>query len=472
MYKELFNNSEYKLTQEAIANQMKDKKFTNALNNEINEIYTYLIGKPNLKPDNYRNDKPMDKHLSSLEELITNRFNIPYKIIGSDSFLYTIPFHNYVESDIIDGTTDTIKLISKLNRKHCKDGTCRILDKDTLRSEADLTNSAIASTLREHMSVVTEMLDNGDIIVNHKDAKIEGMRKILDKKGIFSLIACNFHKFINDAISPTELAGAIIHEVGHQFNMIASANKHVKRLHTISQSLTDDSESNESKVKLISPLKGDNNATIEDHVMALTKEVSQLQIDVANESSFYANEIYADQFATRFGYGADVVFSIKKYRRDERMEYPILTIMISSILIMVIATLVVIMPLIVILWPNLVVAFFTSVGSLLIPNIQDIGDVHEQSFARARRVKLDLIRQLRTSKKLHITEITEILDTILSIEPYISSLKVDKTAVQLFSTLLRGNSTRIGYHEVYQRLEQITENDIHIMSQKLKILGS
>ena len=462
------------ITNETIAIQ-DDPVFTGKLESIIEKLLMIFMSDSSIKSKDYRRNDRVNKELGKLEKLLTDRFGIPYRIIGTDNLAYTIPLTGSLDS-IIDfkrmNLYETFKTIKELQCKtKNKDGECDVstMDMTNIIDEPTLQKNELIlmTTLKNGMDVFSNLFINTGVKVDLNKAYISGLTKVAKKHKLSAILALDFRSFIRYNFNVADIAGVILHEVGHNFMDIAYANMFSKTSFPVIQSLVNDSTlyTDDAKVTVSYKKLTGNIATPEEaRKMLAIKIAEDAMPNKSNLVSFYNSEITADQFAARFGYGKNVVMTLNNIEiTHDRLKYPGLSVLAGFILVLF--ALIVAIVSVFLTFYILLYAF----KLIFTPPIKDTSDPHEKSFARIHQMKLELIRQIRTGNYKGIP--LDVIEDISELDRWLDGNGVDKRTYQLFTTVVfRGQGKEIGYHELYERLESLSENDLHHMVAKLKTI--
>lgn len=459
----------------------EDSKFTAELEGKVEEILQYISMTVTYKDSNFRRVNKLDKLAVELEEIIYNRLGVPIHLIGGEGIAYSIPFVG-VNSSIIDNYRKEIVLyIEKLRAFRCgKTGKCNYKNIETtkIRDEKELfeNNEKIIDYLGDGTTIMNEIYGTKGITLDSKRIKITGLERLKNNKKAF-IIFMGFKTLLTLGKTTREIVAILLHEIGHIFNDLIYADIYTRTALPAINSFMGEKIPEKKVIKAYKTLTG-KEATLKEALEKLPIELLRdVELAHGSVSSFYNSEIMADTFAAKFGYGKDVVDALNHIViKQERLQYPLLTLLVKLTILLFLITLFLVLVsvagvLIVLIYPELILRiiymlFFTDLAD----NIQNIDDPHEQSYSRTRRMKLELIRQLRNK------EITKdrraLIKMIIELDETLESIGIDKQTFQILTTVLKGHGQEIGYHELYQRIEQISENDLHLLSFKLEEVKS
>jgi len=459
------------LTRENIAVQV-DGEFTANLDNLVSNLTDNfkLVGVPN--GVGATRFKELNDGMTELSELLTERFGLPIHLLHSNALAYVFP---------ITGTFGTIMDINRDEitsyiKEHiglsCKSGDCKTKDISKYRDDNFLTNDTIIIKLHNEMKLMNSLFNKGKIEVSRKDAKIYGFMDEAKKLKMKVPIGINIGALIDLGATDRQIAAIILHEVGHQFSYIDYAANLTKTAVSPLQSLTDNKSSKVKKRKIIIEEFGDLVDNDENKLHELPVKIFNSLIPNKNNSTaFFNSEITADQFASRFGYGEEVVMALNNFHFSSERESPIIDILLALLAIAMLIAIIIYSGSVLLMFNAVLVLVPTAIGLLFTVVSSGMGlnliDEHEQSYARTRRIKLEMIRMMRTSKEMP-KSLKKTIEDIISLDNYLVETAKDKEFSSLLISWLAGESKERGYHELYQRTEQLMENDLHINVAKIK----
>jgi len=450
---------------EVIAVQ-NDKKFTTSLEDIVSDIMTEASLTGGFKDMNLRTYKRTDVLVESLEKLLLKRFGIPYRIIGTNNLAYTIPLSGSLDNIVNPSRFNVYKMVSSYTSGVCKsqgkDKDCdlKTIDLSKVKSDREFASNeaAFMAELKKSFEFMHNMFADGEISVDYDKAYIYGLEKKAKKHNKVSIMGLSFVKMAELGKTVRQVCAIILHEVGHNFNEISHSAMYSKTVLPMLYSFFDDKYSKEERAVILVEKVLDEKLTTQEAIKRAPEAITVLaKLPEKSDPSFYNNEIGADIFSARFGYGADVVMALNEMHiKHERELFPTLRALGLMLIVGVVVVMMITFPLLILFNPGMLLVVLLLSPAILLPNIQDMDDVHEQSFARTRRIKLELIRQLRTNKNTDKETVKQITDLMTWLE----GQKIDKQTAQIIFTLVRGNGRDVAYHEMYQRMEQLSENDI------------
>lgn len=427
--------------------------FSNKLDGLIRNLMTEFeeVGVPEgTKSARYAS---LTEPLKDIETLLADRFGLNIKILYSESLAYVIPFTGSNSSTVDPGRHLIALMVDELN-KGVNEKEVNFKGHDDSKLDG-----FIISKLNKDMRDMNKLYSGGKISVDGENLKIHGVIGT----DLITPIGVNFGFLMDKGMDERDIASIILHEVGHQFNVIQNANNLVETSLAPLMSLTDSKISNHKKKQIIMKAFGDEIGNDENKLDTLPfKLMDKLSLSSSNNTSFFNSEIMADNFSVRLGYGANVSLSLIQAfpEMEGERESPLTSLfaLLMSVILVVISVVSSSFIGIILLFP-----IFVSTILIMLANSSGLNtmDEHEQSYARTRRAKLGVIRMIRTQKKLPKSAKLMIED-VIKLDNTLISLAQEKGVMNNVIALLSGKSSEIAHHELYQRTEQLMENDLHV----------
>lgn len=474
----LQDEGEANITVENIAVQ-RDVGFTSVMDSKVEDLMNSfkLVGTP--KGVEASKFKELNDGLLELSNILTDRFGLPIKLLHSDGLAYVLPLTGTNGSVLDVKREDIVNVVRNMEKDSCPKGDCDSIDLVNETNDTTLMmDRNIVNKLSNDMKVMNSLFANGSVSFDNVEAKISGLLEVAKSKKIYTPIGINIGELIRYGATNRHIVSIILHEVGHQYTYISYANSYTNTVITPLESLTDNSLSKTKKRKIIIKEFGDlidDETTLPDLPDIIIKRIMG---DGDKDISFFNSEILADQFSARFGYGEEVVMVLNNFGYVSERESPILNILF--ILAGIALTVLIVMSTTTLYGFLLTLQLAPAIIGIIIINVygllaNSLGlntiDEHEQSHARTRRMKLELIRMLRTND--YPKDIESLIKDIVSLDNYLERTKENKAFSSLLSSWVLGKSKEIGKHEHYQRIEQLMENDLHVsvrMNRNKKIL--
>ena len=423
-----------------------------------------------------------------LSTLLTNRFGIPFSCVASIDPAWIVAMDSLIANSMGDGAIG--KLIAFKQREEAalvkyrgtKVGTTYVSSnpkdnkkflKKVFSGEISSTSKELAKGLQNSIKELNRILNTGNVKVDIKKAKIKGL--VENNNGNLDVvIGINPEYFISNDDSEYVCAAIILHEVGHQFNAVLESIKLITGPYSIYESIINERTEDSIKIAVKKLLKEDVNADVA--TIELLKKIQQdnMKLLGVSRNGGFNNESSADRFVARFGLSKYLVAGLhndNSRQKGASSYYKAAFILLGiNIGLTSIAGMISIQLIGITLVP-LIMTIIISILALMNvdPNYISLDNPHENYYDRVRKIKLDLIRQIR----LYYDDTPyfgDILHQIDYLDKTLEESKMDKKLANLFITYLFGDSKSVAKHELFERLEQITENDIHTSVLRLKKL--
>lgn len=293
------------------------------------------------------------------------------------------------------------------------------------------------------------------------------------------------------AASNEELAATILHEIGHVFTSFeyltrsASTNQALAiMLRVMDQSIGfEDRRIVFSKAKVILKLDDEAYSLIEKEPDPKTVAMVVISNAVKRSKSELGKSVYdltsceylADQFATRHGAGKHLVTFMDKMGVYDNSKSTVdyfgaiwgrvfgLSLLIA-IPLGSIAALTASFAIISVIW--------TTIGLSSVNTQRDLSDEYDNDYSRFSRIKHQMVQRLKESgvsadeKKMLITHIEEI-DPIIKKNLSDTNVKLRNKIAMFFSS---EHKRDFEYMKLQKDLELIGNNDLYVMSEKLKLI--
>ena len=438
------------------------------------------------------------KAYGELEDLLRERFGIPYKIISTSSGFSTYTLSGSVDTDIDTDFVEKMKqLIHDYNdycaqlvadnvnrnegrrtRKFCE----KDFNIDEIATEADLfaDEDSILAFVKYKFQKMLEMnrvLNNKGITIDNKRGYMDGLVDGLKGTGIKSFLCLDPKVIKENNYSARQLSYIILHEVGHEYTLIERYLESHGTLIGAYDSFTNDKLSVADKMKITAKKISGKDLPVRESAMVIFKDLKQKMYDEDSEAILLKNsEEEADRFAVMFGYGKELTETVQTFGyltiREMSMGLgSFIGITIASFFLAMNLIWLTILPILgLVLLPVTLAMFLANFNYGFGAKVIDFSVVHPDPYIRIRKTKIALIRVLRTKKDLLPEEKINMVNLVIEINELLEKLGKDKRIYQLLMTTLSGESNKVAYNELYERMEQIMENDLHALGYKLKKL--
>lgn len=306
----------------------------------------------------------------------------------------------------------------------------------------------------------------------------------------------------NIKASDREIAAILFHEIGHGFNKVATLNKTYGSVLGTMEGLVASKGDEKKIVGLVNEMFNSSYKDSKDIIYAFVKG-EFLNVD-DNLYTYTNNESSADQFATRFGLGKELVTVFSRFygisleanrtrkgdviKTTRKVVELLLIAVLLSVLFMISAYIVpALTPIILIvmyansimMWANIIKLVYFSFfkdyeekegkDSLNLDQMQEF--TYDEIYDRMNKVKKDLIRQMRTLD-ISKEEKKKIVEEIKGIDKMIGGFKkkFKKSDLSKAFNMIKIGQDAISKREFFIRIEELTENDLHYQSEKFKTL--
>lgn len=339
----------------------------------------------------------------------------------------------------------------------------------------------------------------------HEQEKV--LKKIVNKKGYIDLAKAkvsgifseyNHHLYLNIYvmkttynISPAELTGIILHEIGHAFEMFEYSD----RVSTVNQVL-----SNAAK-EIFSDKKEKNLVYIYRELQSINKSVTEEEIekmvngnrvisgyylfkavfgsDFLNFKNQTKNEVYdrtsfeqlADNFAARFGYGRELISSLEKmhgaYDISKNNAIAAMTILIETLFLLLCTMAIVASGSIFFMMAG---AFSLWIG--LICSGEATRDMtYDELQTRYKRIRNQYAEVLKY-KEISKDELKYTIDNIKFMDKIINETYINKGLFRsIANVIFSSNRKAVNSIEEQKVLEDLVHNDLFLKSAELKTIA-
>jgi len=417
--------------------------------------------------------KEIGNVLTELDKKLEKRFGLPLKHLYDNSGNYAVVTVDYgLDSQISPYRVAILRNLKDYLSWCDSTGQCGA-PKDGKQVKRSDEYYSIARDLLKSTKAMRDLIKSGKLEINREKAFVKGMPKNVN---VFLLTDIHF-MLVEMKVTPKELTAILLHEIGHAFTHLEyGANKLVTNavlLDTFMQEMKSDKSLREvlvitAKEGLGKELKGETDAQV-------ATDLIEHMVEYINENDKYTytnSEQLADQFATRFGLGAELVTGLQKFREYYNGQSATMTEIAFFILITFLLFLLLTLNVAAAALLTLSGVIYTLIMEMLVKLIVG-GDasarIYDMDETRYRRIKLDIIRQLRESQ-LDKKFIKNKLKEIQLIEDYIDAA-VKKGILSALGDIMPWNINKFVQTRLQKELEVLSENDLHVKSKQFKLLG-
>lgn len=419
--------------------------------------------------------------LKEISKLLKERFGIViYVIDTNEKNFYTYPLNlkitnvlsrallwipGSIQETINDNQTDESKIIER-----------------RLSSEDD---NVITKTWAMNFKNALKDSRLNNVTIDLKKAYINNMPEIYRS---YILLGIKHAHGLN--LTAREMTAVLFHEYGHNFTMVENTYRCIQNttilLDNLRQEVGKKGKTVRSALKLtyekIFKESVPASATSEQILLDWLEQEMKLISFSTNKYAFTDTEALADQFPTRFGLGPDIISSLNKLSRGathSNVGEPIL--MLDAILLymsMSGVTVGILLALGITGAAGGVIAgismFIYKIIIYLYLNGSDFETdtiiPYDVFYKRYQRVKLDLIRQIRTVEGVDSKFKNKLIEDIEEVEKHLKNIKFPSTSLmQKLIRILSDNKRRaFDMKRSQQLMEELSENDLYVASGKLQ----
>jgi len=471
-----FINDEVKLSYENIAVQ-SDTTIVNILNTYNTNISEIMINN-DIKEGKALRNRTIASIYAKMEQALEDRFGMPFKFAESNIYPMGILPVAPKNFNILSGDVKTMYDNMSYVLESTPDG-----EHSTIESKSDISTSP--EDIKTKYANLTQSIDtltkNAKFINYPKDA-------------INTIFVSPYVLFKIQKLTPEEVTAIMLHEVGHAFTHLEYAYRVSSNGAILLDSVASEYKNNVDPLTAFKigysetfneDLKADNLPTA--LIATAGKFIDDYKEFGNNSYALKDSERLADQFATRFGVGAELASALDKVTKKSRnvggltliisIATAILNIMVAHFLLVVVALLVsgvvvaVMLIIKVIILSLLVIGSITLITAFLDKGV-DKNDTYDTSAKRLSRIRSELIRELR-KQDLPKDVVSKLLDQIDFIEGIIKKEHISDSEHNVIYTTVRNFfSDGRKYNEfkdIDDTLENLIENNLHVASNRLKV---
>ena len=470
MYNKLFKDERVSL--EMIDYQKDDKVIK-----ELNSLFTELVrlGKDNMSRlvmgISYYRDKRTLTVIREIDKVVKDRFGFTIKHVNSEHIPYgtmpLVPSNDNILNDTaasLNGELKSYVVKTGTNEQNVKD-LKRI--KDIAKDER-----SIVYTMYKSLHELNKTLDTDKVKIDLKRATIKNL-----PKEYIIFVTSNFNTMIRTYdLTGEELTGVLLHEIGHMFTHLENSYRTVKTTTTLVDALLLDASKGKDIKKTISlsykkVLGGGKEIDSKNEKVAAIMMLDRFMLQTGklnsqDNHSATDSEALADQFATNFGVGLPLSTALHKMLTG---GFKIRAIKkIDSVLLKVVTLFIVILLMIVLLPLVIYIMLVKVILNILLGSTDSNAITYDENKRRLERVKNDMVRILRTSD-LSKQERRSFIKEIDSVVNLISNFK-ENDSIKLGGNVLPWNKASSMFKELEERLEDLTDNSLHLASNRLKVI--
>lgn len=465
--KSITNSLQGELTHEMIHTQT-DVSFAKEVEKELDKIID-IVNTNDFNFEKLLKNTTLKTNMDNVNKILSKRFGINIRFMhGTNVGLCTYVVYPPDQNTLYGSALDMMEILKTYGKKS-----------DTAFDTKEMYNydseyKKMYTNLYTSFKSLENKLKTDKIVIDLKNAKIHNL-----PSDYCIYIQCDFNTYFNysyENIKSNEMMGGILHEIGHSFTAIEKSLYSVKNtmvlFDTIRESINNENKDFVNVLKVsynkITGEKFNKGDTLD--LLLATKSLLdgyRFTDDKRGQNANISAEQNADQFASRFGYGKEIVMLLSKWENflskdDEGSiesmynESPVLLVLL--LLFQLIYT------------AGVGIVFWYIIDSLGVYWNMEGGKVYDNVLKRYLRVKQDAIRQIRLLKNTSIPKevVERLLNTVEYIDNRIKVLTIDKDAVNKFLSIWKGSKRTKAVTNMLDLTEMFTENDLHYYNLKLK----
>ena len=493
------------LSSEMIAPQPNDAMVTTVVN-EIEKI-AEVIRKNNYKSaDDLKKNVIVAKAMHTIEESISKRLGLNFHLVTGDiDNCFCMPVTGGTNSglnmDIRQFVKDVDEYIDK-NNIDPEDYIKEVDKKQVLELGHNFAGTeseskdmiGLYTRWRKNQALLQDyLMDSGKIIIDLQAAKMHNV-----PKDIVVTVAMDFIWTIQKLeLTARETAAILLHEVGHGWTFLEYAHRQTMNNSILMETLKDNTSNGKSaKEKLILVLqrinpKAARNLSTKNNIGTISLTLARAYVD-ANLYSSVDSEQMADQFATRFGLGAELSTAMGKLNSEYRGFSGLLLITFMIAASLLVSILIALLPIIIVtiamggftlawLLGSIILSIKVTLIIIVVRHLlgadkktAETADRYDDMINRVKRMKFDLVRQLRTSKMPDQAkkQLLAAIDNVDAVIEDVSKIRIVDAIARPLSFLWEKTSfteiERMNYERMDKVIESLMENDLHVATAKLQ----
>ncbi len=419
-------------------------------------------------------NKEIIDEINELDKLISKRFGLNYKHTYATNGNYAVftvnqGVNNAISKDreaIIDSVND---MLSYCNAS----GECGVLkDKEKVTSSDDDIYTILKELIKT-TNAISKQLSSDKIIIDYNKAVV----KNFPKDTVIFFTGDFYTLLVEIDMTPRQLTSILFHEIGHSFTHLSYSYRQVKNtsvlLDTFNNELRDKKSMRDVMVLSAKKAYGKDIAGSDIQVYTALTSVLVESFSKYDVYSDIDSEQLADQFSVRFGLGKDLAEGLDMLHSDNSGRFNFIFEVIGTLLITFLYVLTATLNIILSLGVAIIAIFLYSVVSIfggLITGVNAKSRVYDIRETRFRRIKLDMVRQLRESG-LDKKYVKQLLNDITSADAILAKYVDSKPLMGAVGDVMPWNINEFTNTRLQKELEKLSENDLHVSSQKLKMMS-
>jgi hypothetical protein len=473
------------LSTEMIAPQLNDYVVP-----AITECFTNIIdmlNKYNIKNSTEAfHKREIAAEFTKLDTIITKRFGIPFKHIATSFTAYAVyvvaPKTNSVLNRTIEEEYKNVK--QYLNETDTKDTSAKQI------TSYDYEVNEVMANWKKSIDELEKTMNTTGVVVDLKKAYIYNYPETST-----NFVLCDiYNNVFTYKLNANHLTATLLHEIGHAFTMTEYNYRTVRNTSVLLDSiqttvLKHNKPIKEALLLAYGKAYGTDDAKKLQNKNVVTVIVASIEAALADFTAFSESmynsidpEQLADQFSGRFGMGAYLAEALSNINNITLAAFKVELItslaafLTMGFIFMLLITGSIAMAGSVILgW--IATGVLTMVISIILSGMLAAGGVtlertYDENKARLIRLRHELVRQIR-SYDLDKTTMKMVLDRLDILDKIISDTPDDTSGVtnsifNFFRTHTFKGKQFLEYDQFEQLIETLMENNLHVVSAKLK----
>ena len=460
---------------ENIATQIDDRTPSEVIK-RFAEIKT-LLKQHNISTSNLAFKKASIKKLfSEIDTIISKRFGMNFKHVSvTGEFLYGV----YVSSTNVNNAInpnkeEMYKEVEDYLNMCDKTGECKFGKTPDEIENADEDWASILDNLLKATKTIGNIINTDSIVIDFQNARVKNFPKDVKVFIVVDVVSM----MIDYDIQPEELTAFLFHEIGHQFTHLSESYRGIANVTALIETLHNEySESKDIRKSIILTTEKHSNKKIdENNFTAVVTELSGVAVKYLNNDDVYSytdSEQLADQFSTRFGLGRYLASGLDRihmtYKDLHGGSFTMLfyTLLVTFSQMFFIVLLFVPGTLITVTLTTILLSVYIIIASMLYTGSDASKNTYDDDTYRFKRVKFDLIRQMRETNLPKDYKKT-VLNDIESVEKILTRYRNSKFLVERIGDVMPWNINSFTLTRLHKELEELSENELVIAKNKLE----
>lgn len=419
------------------------------------------------------------KIIDDIDAILLERFKFNTKHVSGDGIGYAVLTVPPVNLNVVAGDVESKfkyfkQLLGKDKQEYDntpetteKDVKDRKYIKDIFKDEKSIIYHTYISYLK-----LEETLKSRSVKVDLKKATITGLPKDYN----LFMIADFYMLIKNYKMTASELTAILLHEIGHGFTHIEYSYRTVQNTTLILDTIKDNITNGKSRIDTFNliyntTLEGNDDLTKYNENVAAIKVLDRymqvtLNMHKDDRHSYTDSEQLADQFANKFGVGASLITSLNKLHGDdiETPRRPNTIALICFMALLMITVGLIFLPMV------LTYILVYAIMTIIFGGSDANATTYDKKLRRYQRVRNDIVKLIRSTDidKNIIRNLLEELDTV---DKIISEASSDTSLLdKLGDVLLPWNRKVSNFQKLEELLEDMSENNLYVLSNKIKTL--